>query len=70
MAKHLRVKDVIKYLQKQDPEAKVVLYNTDLYDNGMYYATGFMRWMDIDKDDDVGEIEICSNYKSKADGTY
>lgn len=65
MAKHLRVKDVIKYLQKQDPEAKVVLYNTDTYYNGMYYATGFMRWMN--ENDGTVQIEICSNYKSKAD---
>lgn len=72
MAKHLKVKDLIKKLEKMPPDAKVTIYNTDGYIPGMYYVTNVKlwdRWIDTNEPF-TGEIhvELESNYKSIAEG--
>ena len=70
MAKHLKVKDLIKELQKCDPEAKIIIHNTDVYIPGMYYVTDITDW-DPEKyfvSDGEHQIELHSNHKSIAKG--
>ncbi len=66
--KHMRVKDLIKKLEKCDPEAKIIIENTEVYVPGMYYVTSIDT--NIFETNDGHEIQVIldSNYKSRAKG--
>lgn len=61
---HLRVKDLIKQLQKMPPDAKVVFLNSKMHIPGMYYVTR----VDFFPDPDEPQVEIQSNYATRALG--
>ena len=60
----MTVKELIKKLQKCNPNAKVIFENDDYYYDGMYYVTGIERW----EDDDEIQVELLSNHKRIAKG--
>ena len=66
--KHMRVKDLIKKLEKCDPDAKVIIFNDDMYNNGMYYVTECRKWESIGSDNEESQVELVSNHKSIASG--
>ncbi len=60
----MTVKELIKKLQKCNPNAKVIIENDDSYVNGMYYATSIEQW----EDDEEIQVELLSNHKRIAKG--
>ena len=67
MAKHLTVKDLKKKLEKLPDEARIVFFNTHIFNPGMYYVTDVTIW---EKEMSEGEfqVELESNHKSIAKG--
>ena len=63
----MTVKELIKKLQKCNPNAKVIIENDDYYYDGMYYVTGIERWGDDDDDDEI-QVELLSNHNIIAKG--
>ena len=59
----MTVKQLIRKLSKMPEDAQVVMYNHDLFIDGMYYVTGV-------KDASLGEkqVEIISDYEQIARG--
>ena len=54
----MTVKQLIKKLQKCDPEATVIMYNSELYVEGMYTVTDVADGAD-------GYVEIETNYEKR-----
>ena len=60
----MTVKQLMNKLKRMPEDAKVVMYNQDLFVNGMYYAT------DAEYDETMGEpqVEIMTDYERIAKG--
>jgi hypothetical protein len=72
MARHLRVKDLKKKLEKLPDDAKIIFCNDRIFLPGMYYATSIHVWKDhingdVEPNSEV-QVEIESNHKSIAKG--